>query len=125
MKRLLPATSTLATLAAEINNAENFARDVLGNMTGHKRDCQVRLALDTTVKWPDYRIEFFIYDDIDGEEVAFPQTAGIYRGRGHRAVPYDGKEHDRPWSHAAMRFAEVQQLIGKLMGDGKTRWKSA
>jgi hypothetical protein len=119
VKRLLPATSTLATLAAEINNAENFARDVLGNMTGHKRDCQVRLALNSAAKAPDYAVEFLIYDDIDGEEVAFPQTAGVYLGRGHRAVTYDGTVLDRPWSQTAMKYTEVQQLIGELSAKRK------
>ncbi|MGO7531701.1 hypothetical protein [Rhizobium leguminosarum] len=119
MKKLLPQDSTLRTLNDVIRSPENFARDVLGNMVGFQRDCQVRLALNSAAKAPDYAVEFLIYDDIDGEEVAFPQTAGVYLGRGHRAVTYDGTVLDRPWSQTAMKYTEVQQLIGELSAKRK------
>ncbi|RVQ04150.1 hypothetical protein [Sinorhizobium meliloti] len=114
MKPPLPADCTLWSLRGSLKDPKEFVRQVLGNMTGHQRDCQVRLALDSKPSGPDYRIEFFIYDTIEGEQVAFPQTAAIFKGRAHTETLYDGTELDRPWSAEAMTFQEVQHLLGQL-----------
>ncbi|MDW9358925.1 hypothetical protein [Sinorhizobium meliloti] len=116
MKAPLPADCTLWSLKGNLKDPKEFVRQVLGNMTGHQRDCQIRLALDCPALYPDYQVEFFIYDDVEGEEIAFAQTAAVFKGRGHREVTYDGTELNRPWSSKTMTFLEVQQLLGELRG---------
>lgn len=114
MKKQLPRDATLRSIVGELKHQREFVRSVFANMAGHMQDCQVRLALDTGTRSPDYRVEFFIYDEIDGEEVAFPQTADIFSGGTHKAV--DLFETDRNWSTNALGHAEIKQLHGELLG---------
>ncbi|MCD2184209.1 hypothetical protein [Rhizobium sp. GN54] len=67
----LPYDSTLRTIAKELKDPTEFVRQVLGNMTGLQRDCQVRLLLTSNIRFPDYQVEDFIYDDDEGEEIEF------------------------------------------------------
>lgn len=115
-KKLLPLDATLRLLARDLKDPHEFVRAVYANMAGHQHDCQVRLALDTRASFPDYQVEFFIYGDVDGEEVAFPQTAAVFNGRNHQEVTYDGTELARPWSLKAMTHPEIRQLHGELRG---------
>lgn len=87
---------------------------VLGNMTGLKRDCQVRLLLTSSPRYPDYQIEDFIYDEVDGEELRIPFPVKIVRGRTHQELDYEHEPAPDAWSGEAMHFSEVQALLGGL-----------
>lgn len=112
----LPNGSTLRTISTELKAPAEFIRRVLGNMTGLQRDCQVRLLLTSNIRYPDYQVEDFIYDEDDGEERRVPIGAKIVRGRNHKELDYENDTIPTQWSAHAMQYLEVQQLLGELRG---------
>lgn len=116
MKKLLPASSTFRTSVGNIPNGPEFVRAAFHNMRGYHGDCQIRLALDSPLSRPIYRVEFFIHDEINGEEVAFPQPAAAFQGTKHRELTYDDAEARSAWSLVAMSYKDMKQLIGELRG---------
>ena len=85
-------------------------------MTGYYRDCQVRLAVETKGKFPDYLIQMLIFDEETGTEVIHEQSICVCSGRRHDAEVAGADNLMRLWSSAAMRYEDVQQLLGELRG---------
>lgn len=110
----LPADATVRTIVDSLKTPTEFVRQVLGNMTGPQRDCQVRLLLNSDARFPDYQVEDFIYDDADGEEIRIPIPVKIIRGRMQKELDYENEPIPENWSNEAMHFTEVQALLGEL-----------
>lgn len=115
MKLQLAPDATLRSIVSQLTEPEEFVRAVLFNMRGGKLDMQVRLALDTKASAPDYLLEMLFDDMIDGEEVEIPQSLVVIRGRSHKDLP-SPESFFRPWSDVAMKYADVQQLLGEIRG---------
>lgn len=110
----ITAESTLRTLVSGLKNPEEFVRRALGNMLECTRDCQVRVVLDSNTAFPDYVVEMLFDDVVDGEEIEHSQPTAFFKGRNHQGRLIEPADYDRPWSSEAMRFEEVQALIGEL-----------
>lgn len=115
-KRLLPADCRLASAVENLRNPTEFVRAVLANMAGYHKDCQLRIALDSNPRCPDYLIEMLFDDEEDGEVVVHSQSIATFSGKDHVGTLTDGPRLRRPWSSHAMSYSEVQQLLGHLRG---------
>ncbi|MGR9415880.1 hypothetical protein [Rhizobium leguminosarum] len=89
---------------------------MVGNMTGCHKECQVRIALDSSPRFPDYLVEMLFYDDDNGEEVVYAQSLAVFSGRTHKGDLVDDRNISRLWSSQAMTYLEVQTLLGELRG---------
>lgn len=116
MKGLLPSDCTFRSISGELKGATEFVRSAFHNMTGCNQDCQVRIALDSNVRFPDYRLEMLIEDEEGGETIVHAQPIAVFSGRNHKGTLSDADNLSRPWSSAAMTYAEVQRLLGELRG---------
>ncbi|MBY5587911.1 hypothetical protein HFO49_10530 [Rhizobium leguminosarum] len=87
-------------------------------MTGLQRDCQVRVSLVSNIRYPDYQIEDFIYDDDAGQEVKIAVPVRIFRGRTHKEYDYENNDFLIDWSGKAMHYSEIQQLLDELRKAG-------
>lgn len=116
MKRLLPRDSTVRSMKTEFRDSEEYVRSLLGNMGGCYKDCQVRLALDSSPRFPDYKVEMLFYDDEDDEEIVHAQSLAVFSGRTHKGQLVDHINIARPWSSDAMTYLEVQTLLGEIRG---------
>ena len=116
VKRLLPRDSTVRSMKTEFKDAKEYVRSLFGNMGGCFKDCQVRLALDSSPRFPDYQVEMLFYDDEGGEEIVHAQSLAVFSGRTHKGQLVDHINIARPWSSDAMTYLEVQTLLGELRG---------
>jgi hypothetical protein len=97
-----------------LKHPEEFVRNVLKNMEGYFRECQVRLARDSTPSRPDYLVEMLFYDEEDDIDVTIPQSIAVFVGRNHSGDLIDAMNSSRVWSTQAMKFEEVQMLLGDI-----------
>ncbi|MBX5175329.1 hypothetical protein HJB77_03335 [Rhizobium lentis] len=116
MKPLLSSDSTIRSVKTELKDAMEYVRSAFGNMAGYHKDCQIRLALDSSPRFPDYLVEMLFYDDEDGQEIVRAQTMAVFSGRTHKGELLDDKNISRPWSSQAMSYLEVRTLVGELRG---------
>ncbi len=116
MKQLLPSDCDFRSISDELKNPTEFVRAALGNMAGCSQECQVRIALDSNVRFPDYRLEMLFEDGDGGETIIHAQSIAVFSGRKHEGTLSDASNLSRPWSSAAMTYAQIQQLLGELRG---------
>lgn len=116
MKRLLPSDCTARSMKMDFKNPEEYVRALFGNMTGYDKECQVRLALDSSPRFPDYQVEMLFYDDENGEEIVHAQSSAVFSGRTHKGELVDHANTFRPWSSQVMSYLEVRTLLGELRG---------
>ena len=115
-KNHLPIGSTLASAAENCRKPTEFVRSVFANMAGYHKDSQVRLALDSNPRFPDYLIEMLFSDEEEGESVLHAQSIAVFSGKDHVGALTDEINIRRPWSSEAMSYTDVRQLLGRLRG---------
>ncbi len=116
MKGQLPSDCTFRSISGELKDATEFVRSAFHNMTGCNQDCQVRIALDSNMRFPDYRLEMLFEDEEDGETIIHAQPIAVFSGRNHKGTLSDAGNLSRPWSSAVMSYKQVQRMLGELRG---------
>ncbi|MCV3737922.1 hypothetical protein OCK02_17100 [Rhizobium sp. TRM96647] len=115
-RKLLAADCDLETIAGSLRDAVEFVRSVFANMAGYSKDCQVRIALDSNPRCPDYLIEMLFHDEEGGHAIVHAQAIAVFSGKNHVGALADDANIRRTWSSSAMTYSNVQQLLGRLRG---------
>ncbi|WP_151972677.1 hypothetical protein [Erythrobacter sp. EC-HK427] len=106
---MIEPDATIGSIADKLDNAEKFARAVLGTMHPCLKEhgnAHVRIGITGEGKAPYHKV---VYDDVDGCEQLYGSFAG-------KVMDEKYLVHEDTWSAKRMSYGDVQALIGALTG---------
>ena len=121
----LPENATISDVLGLLENAEEFVRGALGNMTAFKKkhgSAFVRIGVTGIGAFPHYRVEpagsadDFLKDFIAGDK-NLERHFTAYHGRNHKQLDWGVAElRGEHWSTGIMNYDAIQHLLGELRG---------
>jgi len=114
---------TIRDIIGTLANAEEYVRQVLGNMAAFRKDAaepMIRIGVTGDGIVPYYRIEPFQSRETDHALQGlseYIEHMKVFNGRSHRKMEWTAFDiQGGNWSSGYMTFKEVQQLLGDLRG---------